>query len=104
LFIDTYCRAGTPLPEPSVPVIEGDQLKVTLKASTKIKEAKLNYTTDVGLRSKRTWKSVPATATGTTITAPKPPADANTWYVEVTDERGAMVSTTVQFNDQAPKP
>jgi hypothetical protein len=98
LFIDTYCRAGTPLPEPLVPVIEGDQLKVTLKASTKIKEAKLNYTTDVGLRSKRTWKSVPAAVTGTTITAPKPPADANTWYVEVTDERGAMVSTPVQFS------
>ena len=98
LFIDTYCRAGTPLPEPSVPVIEGDQVKVTLKASTKIKEAKLNYTTDSGPRAKRTWKSVPATATGTTITAPKPPADANTWYVEVTDESGAMVSTPVQFS------
>ena len=97
LFIDTYCRAGTPLLEPSAPVIEGDQVKVSFKASTKIKEAKLNYTTDTGLRSKRTWKSVPATVTGNTITATKPPADANTWYVEVTDERGAMVSTPVQF-------
>ena len=104
LFIDTYCRAGTPLLEPSVPVIEGDQVKVSVKASTKIKEAKLNYTTDSGLRSKRTWKSLPATITGNTITAPKPPAEANTWYVEVTDERGAMVSTPVQFSDNAGTP
>ena len=98
LFIDTYCRAGTPLPEPSVPVIEGDQVKVTLKASAKIKEAKLNYTTDSGPRAKRTWKSVPASTSGFGVSAPKPPADANTWYVEVTDERGAMVSTPVQFS------
>jgi dienelactone hydrolase len=104
LFIDTYCRAGTPLPEPSAPVIDGDQLKVSVKASTKIKEAKLNYTTDTGLRSKRTWKSVPASTTGFGVSAPKPPADANTWYVEVTDERGAMVSTPVQFSDNAGTP
>jgi dienelactone hydrolase len=97
LFIDTYCRAGTPLPEPSAPVIQGDQVKVTFKASKNITEAKLNYTTDTGLRSKRTWKSVPATVTGSTITAPKPPAEANTWFVTVFDERGAMVSTPVQF-------
>jgi len=101
LFIDTNCRAGTPLLEPSAPVIEGDQVKVSVKASTTIKDAKLNYTSDTGLRSKRTWKSVPATVTGNTISAPKPPADANTWYVEVTDERGAMVSTPVQFAEHS---
>jgi hypothetical protein len=31
------------------------------------------------------------------ITAPKPPAEANTWYISITDERDAMVSTAVQF-------
>jgi hypothetical protein len=35
--------------------------------------------------------------TPATITAPKPPANANTWYLTITDERDAMVSTTVQF-------
>jgi hypothetical protein len=35
------------------------------------------------------------------ITAPKPPAEANTWFLTITDERGAMVSTTVQFQDDA---
>ena len=41
--------------------------------------------------------TVPATIDGTTISAPKPPADANTWYLAITDERDAMVSTVVQF-------
>jgi hypothetical protein len=63
-----------------------------------LKKTELNYTTDTGLRSKRSWKSVPATITGNTITAPKPPADANTWFITVTDERDAMVSTPVQFS------
>jgi hypothetical protein len=29
--------------------------------------------------------------------APEPPADANTWLIALTDERGAMVTSPVQF-------
>jgi dienelactone hydrolase len=97
LFIDTYCRAGTALPVPSNPTIQGDEARVTYASPTKIKEAKLNYTTDEGLRSKRKWEIVPATVTDSVITAPKPPANANTWFFTLVDERDAMVSTTVQF-------
>lgn len=97
LFIDSKCRAGTSLPVPGKPIIDGDQVRVTCEAVTALKKAELNYTTDSGLRSKRKWSTVAATITGTTITAPKPPADANTWFISVTDERDAMVSTTVQF-------
>jgi dienelactone hydrolase len=97
LFIDSKCRAGTPLPIPGKPVYEGDHVKVTCESSTALKGAALHYTTDTGLRSKREWKSIPATIAGNIITAPKPPADANTWYLSVTDIRDAMVSTAVQF-------
>ncbi len=62
-----------------------------------LKKAELSYTADIGLRSKREWKSLPATISEKTITAPKPPADANTWFINLTDERDAMVSTPVQF-------
>ncbi len=98
LFIDSKCRGGKPLPVPGKPVIEGDQVKVICQSATALKKAELNYTTDTGLRSKRQWVTVPATISGTTITAPKPPAEANTWFVAITDERDAMVSTTVQFS------
>jgi dienelactone hydrolase len=97
LFIDSKCRAGKALPVPGKPVIKGDAIEVTCEAATALKKAELNYTTDTGLRSKRKWITVPATIAGTTITAPKPPAEANTWFITVTDERDAMVSTTVQF-------
>lgn len=109
LFVDSKCIGGKPLPIPSQPVIEGDHVKLTCTSVTPLNKAELNYTTDVGLRSKREWKTVPAiihnpligtsglAVYATTITAPKPPANANTWYLSVTDDRDAMVSTTVQF-------
>ncbi|MDZ4402504.1 acetylxylan esterase [Prosthecobacter sp.] len=98
LFIDSKCRGGKPLPNPGTPVIKGDQFEVTCESATTLKKAELNYTSDTGLRSKREWKSIPAQINGNTITALKPPADANTWFITVTDERDAMVSTPVQFS------
>ena len=95
LFMDSKCRAGAALPGVGKPEVRGDQVVVSCASSLPLKEAKLNYTTDTGLRSKRQWTSVPATINGSTITAPKPPADANTWFVSLVDERGALVSTEV---------
>lgn len=97
LFIDSFCRAGQPLPVPGKPTIDGDQIRVVCQSQTGLKNAKLNYTTDTSLRSKREWQIVPATISGTTITAPKPPAKANTWFFTITDERNAMVSTAVEL-------
>ncbi len=97
LFIDSKCRGGDPLPNPGAPVVSGDNVTVTCESKAPLKKAELNYTTDTGLRSKREWKSVPATIKDGTITAPKPPADANTWFITVSDERDAMVSTVVEF-------
>jgi len=97
LFIDSYCRAGKALPAPGMPMIDGDQARVTFTSAVPLKEATLHFTTDTGLRSKRAWQSTPATIADGVITAPRPPADANTWFISLTDERGAMVTTTVQF-------
>jgi len=122
LFIDSKCKRGTPvvgakdglitdqpLPVVGAPVLKGDMIEVSCKTNVHpVKKAELKYTTDNGLRSKREWKSLPATFTlnsltmspaifGYSITAPKPPADANTWFITVTDNRDAMVSTVVEF-------
>ena len=97
LFIDSKCRGGKSLPVPGNPVVEGNQVKVICESVTALKKAELNFTTDGGLRSKREWKTIPATITGNVIAALKPPPEANTWYISVTDERDAMVSTPVQF-------
>jgi hypothetical protein len=31
------------------------------------------------------------------VIAQKPPAEANTWFISITDERGAMVTTPVKI-------
>jgi dienelactone hydrolase len=123
IFIDSKCLSGTPsprdpnlitshpLPVVDAPVLEAGRIEVACRTvNGGIKKAELHYTTDVGLRSKRQWKTDLATvsvsslngsggtfSTTATVSAPKPPADANTWYISVTDDRDAMVSTTVQF-------
>ena len=97
LFIDSKCRGGQPLAVPGAPVVEGDHLKISYNSSVPLKEAKLEYTTDTGLRSRRNWMSAEAKIEKGYIIAPLPPAEANTWYVSLTDERDAMVTTTVQF-------
>ncbi|WP_417745009.1 alpha/beta hydrolase family protein [Rosistilla oblonga] len=98
-FIDSYCRGGDPLPAPATPQIDGDQVTLQYTSAVPLKAASLHYTTDSGPRSKRDWQTVPAKIDGQTITAPKPPADANTWFLSLTDTRDAMVTTAVQFED-----
>lgn len=93
LFIDSKCRGGAPLPVPGDARVQGERVRVICKATTKLTKAELKFTIDSGLRSKREWQSIPASIDGNVITAPKPPAAANTWFVAITDERGAMVTT-----------
>ena len=81
-----------------MPEVAGDRVRMTVKSATPVREARLNYTTDSGPRSKRVWKSVAAKVMDGVIDSPRPPADANTWYISVTDDRGAMVSSAVQFS------
>ena len=97
LFIGSHGPGGQPRPAPGQPVIEGEKVGLAVTAATALKSATLHYTADDGLRSKRTWKEIPATIANGVITAPRPPAEANTWFISVTDDRDAMVTTDVQF-------
>jgi dienelactone hydrolase len=96
-FIDSHCIAGTPLPILGKPILKDGQITLTCQSATKPQKAELHYTTDTGLRSKREWQSLVATITAQTITAPAPPAEANTWFLTFTDETGSTVSSEIQF-------
>jgi hypothetical protein len=80
-----------------VPVRDGQRVRVAFTSVRPVKRAQLHYTTEGGLRSKRTWQSVEAEVGDGVVRAPAPPAGANTWIVSLTDDRGAMVTTPVQF-------
>lgn len=96
-FIDAYCRDGKPLPVPGdIQVTEG-AIRVGYRSAIPLKAASLRYTVDDGLRSKRQWATQPATVGDGVVTTAVPPAAANTWFLELTDETGAMVTTPVQF-------
>ncbi|MBI5773334.1 MAG: dienelactone hydrolase family protein [Verrucomicrobia bacterium] len=97
LFIDSFCRDGKPLPVPGKLTTKGDEVRLAFKSAVPVKSAALHYTTDTGLRSRRVWKTLPLEAGKDAVIAPKPPANANTWLIALTDERGAMVTSTVQF-------
>ena len=97
LFIDSFCRDGKPLAVPGKIMTQGDEVRLAFESAVPLKSATLHYTTDTGLRSTREWKSLPAQLGQGVVTAPKPPAEANTWFIALTDERGAMVTSIVQF-------
>jgi len=97
LFIDSFCRDGKPLPVPGKLSAKGDTVRLGFRSALPLKSASLHYTTDTGLRSKREWKTMPADIGRGTITAPRPPAGANTWFIALTDARDGMVTSTVQF-------
>lgn len=97
LFIDSFCRDGKPLAVPGTITTQGDEVRLAFKSAVPLRSATLYFTTDSGLRSTREWRNLPAQVGESIITAPKPPADANTWFISLTDERGAMVTSPVQF-------
>lgn len=97
LFIDSFCRDGKPLAVPGKITTRGNEVRLTFRSAVPVISATLHYTTDTGLRSRREWKNLPAQIGKGVVTAPKPPADANTWFIALTDDRGAMVTSTVQF-------
>ncbi|MCA9085147.1 MAG: prolyl oligopeptidase family serine peptidase [Planctomycetaceae bacterium] len=109
LFIDSYCRRetsstdeadgsiGQPLPVPDAPRQDGDHIVVNVQTAVPLKSAALHYTTDSGRRSDRKWTTVPAEISQSVVRAMMPPDNANTWFVSVTDQRDAMVTTSVQF-------
>jgi len=93
-FIDTYCQPGCDsLPQLGEPNRTSDSITVPYESAVPLKSAVLHFTTNRGLRSERTWQQSAATITPDSIVAPPLPADANTWFITATDERGAMVST-----------
>jgi dienelactone hydrolase len=97
LFIDSHCRGGDPLPVVKKIARDNEMVTVSFESIVPVKSAALHYTTDSGLRSKRMWQSVPGSVVNGVMTVSSPPREANTWFVSLTDERGAMVTSDVQF-------
>jgi dienelactone hydrolase len=98
LFIDSYCQDLPPLTLLDSPAVTGEEVRLSYRSPSPLRAAAVHFTSDGGPRTQRTWQSLPARIAEDQIVAPRPPAGANTWFLSATDERGAMVTTSVQFH------
>lgn len=97
-FIDSYCKVGTPLVTLSeVKTSPEGIVTASYESELPLAKAALHYTSDSGPRSKRSWQKIEATISDSEIVSAGLPKEANTWLFTVTDERGAMISSEVQF-------
>lgn len=97
LFIDHHLRGEQPLATVGTPSITSGQAKAKCHGDVLIAKAELHFTTDSTPINQREWHSLPATFESRAVTADAPPGEATAWFFTVTDERGAIVSSTVQF-------
>lgn len=96
-FVDQHLRQGQALPEVGEPQPDGGKVRLKCRSGGTLKEAALHHTTDTGPINKRKWQTTAAKIDSDIVTADAPPADATAWFVTVTDQRGAIVSTRVVF-------
>ncbi|WP_149497575.1 alpha/beta hydrolase family protein [Roseiconus lacunae] len=97
LFIDQHVSGGKPLPKLESLHTTNGIAKTKIDSSTPIKTASLHFTTDHGPLVGRSWGTQTASIDGDLLSATVP-SDATLWYLSVTDERDAMISTDVQFS------
>lgn len=95
IFVDSILMNGVPLPEIGEMTTHGGTVTVPYQSKTKVVKAELFYTADMGTRSEREWKSIAADLSDGNAIANGLPAEANTWLMTLTDERGAMVTSEV---------
>lgn len=100
IYVDSVLKGGVPLPTVGGIQVEGTTVTVPVSSATKLAKAELHFTTAQGNRSEREWTSVPARIEEGRIVAEGLPAEANTWVVTITDERGALVTSAVGFAEK----
>ncbi|MBC7337105.1 MAG: hypothetical protein H5U01_12680 [Clostridia bacterium] len=93
LFADALLKGGQPLPRLSPLHRENRTVWCEVTSAVPVKEAHLNYTADVGRWQGRQWSSVPARLEHDRVVAELPSEQLSAYYLDVVDERGAMIST-----------
>lgn len=97
LYIDSLLgmRGEKPLPTCDAPQVAGDKVKASMRSPLPVKSATLSYAKPGEAINKREWETVPASVANGMVTAPLPPADSDMCFFNITDERGAMISSVM---------
>lgn len=91
-FADSVVEEGVPLATAGKLERHGSAVRATFDAKSPIARAELCYTADDGRWQDRLWESAPARLEGRHAVADLP-ANATTYFLNLIDERGLIVST-----------
>lgn len=93
LFAGQYLKAGTPLPELNGMVVRNNMVEARVRAQAPLTRAELIYTYEDPSSEKSVWRTAPAEITAGRVRAALPDPAPRAIFLNVTDERGATVST-----------
>lgn len=93
LFADACLHGGTPLPRIGAMQADRGQVSAQFESPTRIVTGGLHYTADRGAWPERKWFTLPAEVLARAVSAHLPPQRPIVFFVTITDERGATVST-----------
>ena len=94
-LIDHHLLGKPGLAIVGAPQLIGEEIRATCKSPVKLAKAELHWTKDREPINKRQWTTLPATLKGDVATAQAPPSESTAWFVTVTDDRGAVVSSPI---------
>jgi len=100
LFVDHHLNGSDPLPVVMKPRLNDGQVRTTVKSETSIASAQFHYTTGIEPINELEWVSAPAALEGDQIRFSGLPNDATLWFLTVTDDRGAIVSSEMTFSNE----
>lgn len=93
LFVDQHLRKGKPLAEIVTLKRDGKKVEVLYRAEVPVISAAVHFTTDVGPWKERKWQTRPAKIDGNILRAELPEGRPLVYFLTLTDERKATVST-----------
>ena len=98
LFIDQYLKDSAPLPSIMKPQLNNGRVDAEVTSATPLASAQIHYTTSTTPINNLDWSSIPANLDGNQINFTALPEDATIWFITLTDDRGAIVSSEVMFS------
>ncbi len=100
LFVEHHLRGEPGLAEIGQPVIKDGRVVVPVRAAVTLKKAELHWAGGSEPINQRAWITRPAQIHGDRIEAETPPNEADMWFLTVSDERDAVVSSRIVFRSK----
>lgn len=103
LFIDQHLAKGTPLPQLGEPMLSPSQVTIDYRSDTPVVKWGLHYTTGTESINKRMWQTIPGELKDGKLVVAAPPKEATAWFLTITDDREATISSTIHIEFTLPQ-